>query len=348
MTASSTSPSAPTPSSPTPSSTTTAGVTRRPGIVRILGVLRMRLLQMIPTLIGLTVITFLLVHLLPGGPAQALAGVRATPQVTAEVNQRLGLNLSLPSQYLRYLGDLVHGDLGTSFITGASVDSIIRVHLATTLLLIIYGVVIAVALGVPLAVIAAYRQGSWPDQAIRGVVVLSFGLPSFWIGLLLVTYFGLKLQWFPTGGAGTGLVEHLTHLFLPSLTLALTFLAVLVRSLRARLVELLHTDYVDAVRLKGVPGYRLLVLHVLRVAMVPVVALIGLNMSYLLGASVVLENVFALDGMGQQLVAAVLQRDFLVVQGIVLIFGILVVGIGLAAELIQASLDPRINQVSRG
>ncbi len=165
--------------------------------------------------------------------------------------------------------------------------------------------------------------------------------------MMLIAYLALRLGWFPPGGVGNGVWDQLWHLFLPALTLALTFLAVLVRSLRSRLIEVMRTDYVDAVRLKGISGARLLLQHVLRSGMVPVVALVGLNVSYLLGTSVVVENVFAIDGIGQQLVTAILQRDFLVVQGIVLVFGVLVVLIGLLSELAQAALDPRIGEVSR-
>lgn len=311
-------------------------------LARVGVVARRRVAQMVPALIGLTIVTFLLVRMLPGGPAQALAGVRATPEITREVNSRLGLDQPLPVQYLKYVERLLQGDLGTSFISGSSVGTIISTHLGTTLLLVAYAVVIAVVLGVPLAVVAALRMGRLPDHLIRLLVVVSFALPSFWIGILLIAFFGLRLEWFPSGGAGEGPAGHLYHLFLPAATLAATFLAVLVRSLRARLLELLHADFVDAARLKGVSGFRILVVHVLRIAIVPFIALVGVNVSYLLGASVVVENVFAVDGIGQQLIAAVLQRDFLLVQGIVLIFGVVVVLVGLVTELIQAVLDPRI------
>jgi peptide/nickel transport system permease protein len=313
---------------------------------RLWVVLRIRLLQVIPVLIGLSVVTFLVIRLLPGGPAQTLVGIRANAETIAALNEQLGLDDPLVVQYLRYLKALVSGDLGESFLTGASVSSVIGAHIGHTLVLIIYAVVLACVIGIPLAVVAAYSRNRWPDHAIRGVVVISFSLPSFWVGIVLVAVFGLRLGWFPTGGTGEGLVDRLWHLFLPALTLALTFLAVLVRGLRSSLSDVVRANFVDAARLKGISGSRVLVHHVLRIALVPAVTLVGLNVSYLLGASVIVENVFAVDGIGQQLVAAVLQRDFLVVQGITITFGLLVIVIGLVVEMIQVMLDPRIGAVS--
>jgi peptide/nickel transport system permease protein len=304
-------------------------------------VLRRRLLQLVPVLLGVTLVTFLLVRMLPGGPVQTLTGVRASPATIAAVERQLGLKQPLPQQYLHYLSTLAHGELGYSLISGVSVRSIISTHLAVTLELIAFAVVLALLLGIPLAALAAYRRDTLVDHGIRALVVATLGLPSFWIGALFVAYFGLHLGWFPTGGNGSGVIDRLHHLFLPALTLAFTFLAVIVRSLRASISDILRADFVDAARLKGVGRRQLLSRHVLRIAVMPVVTLVGLNVSYLLGTSVIVENVFAIDGIGQQLVGAVLQRDFLVVQGITFVFGILVVAVSLAVDLIQALLDPR-------
>jgi peptide/nickel transport system permease protein len=308
---------------------------------RLLSVLQSRLIQVAPVLLGVTLVTFLLVRLLPGGPAQTLVGVRASPEAIDAVNRQLGLDQPLPTQYGQYLANLAQGDLGSSLITGTSVGSIIGTHLGTTLLLIGYAVLLASAIGVPLAIAAAHRRGGWVDRLIRGVVVVGFGLPSFWIGVLLLAFLSLRLGLFPSGGSGTGFIDRLWHLFLPALTLGLTFLAVLVRSLRASIADILRADYVDAARLKGLPTTQLLRRHILRTSLLPVITLIGLNMSFLLGTSVIVENVFAVDGIGQQLVAAVLQRDFLVVQGIAFVFGLIVIGINLAVDLLQTALDPR-------
>lgn len=309
---------------------------------RIGRVLTSRARQLVPVLFGVTLVTFFLVRLLPGGPVQTLVGMRASPSAVAAVNRQLGLTQPLPAQYLHYLWGLLHGDLGVSILSGTTVTSIIGTHIWITIILLVYAVVIALVIGVPLAVLAALHRGSWIDHSVRGSVVVTLGFPSFWIGIMLIAYLSLRLHWFPSGGDGAGTSGLLAHLFLPAVTLAFTFLSVLVRSLRASISDILRSDFIDAARLKGIGRSVLLRRHVLRIAVVPVVTLVGLNMSYLLGASVVVENVFAVNGIGQQLVAAILQRDFVVVQGIALIFGLVVMAISVAVEVIQVALDPRI------
>jgi peptide/nickel transport system permease protein len=297
--------------------------------------------QLVPVLFGLTLVTFFMVRLLPGGPVQTLVGMRASPAAVAAVNRQLGLTRPLPVQYVHYVGGLLRGDLGVSIISGTPVASIVGTHIWITLLLLIYAVAIALVLGVPLAVLAAQHRGSWIDHGVRGAVVATLGLPSFWIGIMLIAFGSLRFHWFPVGGEGTGPAGLASHLFLPALTLAFTFLSVLVRSLRASMSDILRSDFVDAARLKGVSRITLLRRHVLRIAVIPVVTLVGLNVSYLLGTSVVVENVFSVNGIGQQLVAAILQRDFVVVQGIALIFGLVVMAVSVAVEVIQVALDPR-------
>lgn len=311
---------------------------------RLLAVFLNRCLQILPVLVGITLVTFLLVRLLPGGPIETIVGMRASPAALAAAEAQLGLSKPVLVQYLYYVEHLLRGDLGNSLISGTSVRSIVSTHLGVTLSLLAYAVVLVLAIGIPLAVISAYRRNTWADQTIRAGVVCSLGLPSFWIGLLLIAFFGLRLHWFPSGGVGTGFVGFLYYLFLPALTLALTFLAVLVRSLRTSISDIIRAEFVNAARLKGVSGLNILTRHILRIAILPAVTLVGLNLAYLLGATVIVENVFDIPGIGQQLVSAVLQRDFIVVQGITLIFGIMVLGVSLAVDLIQVSLDPRMGR----
>ena len=303
--------------------------------------------RLLIVLLGLSIVTFLIVRLLPGGPAQTLVGVRASPEAIARVNEQLGLADPLPQQYLRYVGQLLRGNLGESFLTGASVTDIVGDHLLVTLQLILFAVVLTMVLAVPMAALAASHRGRWPDAAVRAVAVVTFGFPSFWIGVVLIAVLSLRLGWFPSGGSGEGAAQRIAHLFLPALTLSLTFLAVVVRSLRTSLGELLRADFVDVARLKGLPRHRVWTGHVLRLGVVPAVTIVGMNASYLLGASAIIENVFTVDGLGQQLIAAVLQRDFLVVQGITLVFGVLVVLISLTVEAVQAWLDPRLRGSTR-
>lgn len=318
------------------------GQQARPAVVWVLS----RIGRIVIVLLGLSVVTFLVVRLMPGGPAQALVGVRASPEAIARINEQLGLADALPQQYLRYMTQLMHGNLGESFLSGGSVDDIVSQHLAVTLELIAYAVALAVLLGIPLAAIAARYRERWPDYLVRAVAIVTFGFPSFWIGIILIAVLALKLGWFPSGGSGTGPAGRLSHLFLPALTMCLSFLAVVVRSMRASLADLLQADFVDLARVKGLGTTRLWSRHVLRLGVVPAVTLVGMNAAYLLGTSAIIENVFAIDGLGQQLVAAVLQRDFLVVQGITLVFGLLVVISTLIVEALQSWLDPRLRRGS--
>ncbi len=300
-----------------------------------------RLLQALPVLFGITLVTFSMVHLVPGDPARALAGQRATPQILASIRHQMGIDQPLVKQYWHFISGIARGQFGYSFLLHEPTDTLIRERLPTTILLVCYGVLIAVVVGVPLAMVSAVHNERWLDHGIKGTLVVGLGLPSFWIGLLLILFFALRLGWFPVGGSGRGFFDQLWHLFLPALTLALSFLAVLVRSLRASLIEVLEADYVSLAVLKGLPRLRVYTRHVLRNALIPAVTIIGLNLSYLLGASVVVESVFSVDGIGSTLVNAVLSRDYQLVQGIALVFGVLVLLITLAVDITQAALSPR-------
>lgn len=307
-----------------------------------------RLLRLLVVLLGLSIVSFLLVRLLPGGPAQVLVGVRASPEAIDRINAQLGLDEPLPVQYLKYMFQVLSGNLGESFFTGAPVAGIVTDHIWVSLQLIGFSILLSVLIAVPLAIISANARGRWPDRFTRGIVVVTFGFPSFWVGILLIAVLSLRMGIFPSGGIGEGFLDSLWHLFLPALTLTFTFLAILVRSLRASLSDLLDEDYIAAARLKGIGTFRLWVHHILRIGLVPAMGILGMNAAYLLGTAVIVENVYALPGLGQQLVSAVLQRDFLVVQGITFTFGVLVVLFGLVIELAQARLDPRLRGVDRG
>jgi peptide/nickel transport system permease protein len=300
-----------------------------------------RLLQAIPVLFGITLVSFILVHLLHGEPARTILGVHATPAAIASLRRQLGLDESLPAQYLKFVDHAVTGDIGHSYILGNSVGSIVIARLPVTLFLIAYAAVLAILLGIPLALLSALRVGRITDHTVRWTLVLLLGVPSFWLGIILVVYPGLKWGLFPSGGYGSGFAGHLEHLFLPALVLALSFLAVLVRSLRASLLQVLATDYVSLARLKGVGTLRLYGLHILRTALRPAITIVGLNVSYLLGAAVVVESVFAINGIGGTLVSAIGGRDYPLVQGITLVFGLVVLLITLTVDLVQIRLDPR-------
>jgi len=309
--------------------------------VKYLRLIRTRLLQALPALLGIIVVTFFLVHLLPGDPARSIVGIRASPELVADIRERLGVDRSLPVQLGSYFGHILQGDLGQSFVLRVDVRELIVARLPATLLLVAYAGALAMVLAIPLALVAALRQGRLSDQLIRGGLVVALGIPSFWLGILLVTFIALRTGWFPSGGYGDGFFGHLWHLFLPALTLAVSFLAVVVRSLRASLFEVLESDYVALARLKGISWLRLITHHLLRNALKPALTILGLNLSYLLGTSVIVESVFAINGIGNTLVSAILARDFLVVQGIALTFGVLVIVITLLVDLARLALDPR-------
>jgi peptide/nickel transport system permease protein len=306
-----------------------------------------RRLHQVPfVLFGIILVSFLLVHLTPGDPARALITERVTPGILREVRDQLGENHSTAHQFLVYLGHVVTGNLGYSYRLGESVNSIVGARLPTTLFLVAYSGVLAILLGVPLALVSATHVGRWPDHVVRVVLMASLAIPTFWIGVLFVKYLALDAGVFPVGGAGSGFFGHMGHLFLPALTLSLTFLSVLVRSLRALLIEVLGHDYTAFARLKGIGRRELYTRHVLRNALPPAVTILGLNMSYLLGGSVLVESVFAINGVGNTLVTAVTSRDFQLVQGCALVFALLVLVITFAVDVIQALLDPRRMQVA--
>lgn len=309
--------------------------------MKYLRLIRTRALQALPALIGIMIVTFFLVHLLPGDPARSIVGIRASPELVAGIRERLGVDRPLPTQLASYFGHILQGDLGQSFVLRVDVRELIIARLPATLFLVAYAGALAMVLAIPLALVAALRRGRLSDQLIRGSLVVALGIPSFWLGILLVTFVALRTGWFPSGGYGEGLFGHLWHLFLPALTLAVSFLAVVVRSLRASLFEVLESDYVALARLKGISRPRLITHHLLRNALNPALTILGLNLSYLLGTSVIVESVFAINGIGNTLVSAILARDFLVVQGIALTFGILVIVITLLVDLVRLALDPR-------
>jgi peptide/nickel transport system permease protein len=309
--------------------------------MRLRSLIVRRLLQVIPVLFGVTLVVFALVHLTPGDPARGLVAQQSTPEILDQIRHQLGTDRPLTSQYFHFLSNLAHGDLGHSFRLNESVAALVRDRLPTTIFLVVYACVLAVILGVPLAVLSATRRGGWTDQMVRTGLVVTLGLPGFWVGVLIVNFIALRTGLFPTGGYGSGLLDHIWHLFLPALTLALGFLAVMVRSLRASLIEVLEIDYVGLARLKGISRTQLYYRHVLRNAFAPALTILGLNMSFLLGASVVVEQVYAINGLASTLLTGVLARDYQLIQGITLVFGVIVIFITLTVDVVQAALDPR-------
>ena len=301
-----------------------------------------RLALLVPTAIGVTIITFFMVHLIPGDPAVTVLGQHANPSTVALLHHQWGLDKPLAEQYWLFIDRLVHGDLGQSLYYTVPVWGLITSRLPATLWLLCYAAVIAIVISVPLAVLAASRKDAVRDHFVRVVPLLGLGLPAFWFGLILQTWLGTKLRLFPVTGYGQGFIGHVHTMFLPSLTVAIALCPVLIRSLRASMLNVLGADFITTARAKGVPAPRLLVRHVLRNAVIPAVTVLGINIGYLIGGTLIVEQVFAVPGIGSLMIGGILQRDFPVVQGVALVFGVLVVLVNLLTDIAYAALDPRV------
>jgi len=301
-----------------------------------------RLLMLVPVAVGVTIIVFFMIHLIPGDPAATILGIRATPRAIAILHQQWGLNRPLISQYWLFMDRLLHGNLGQSLYYGTPAVGIILGRLSATIWLLVYAALLAILISVPLAMIAASRKDAVRDQVVRAVPLLGLGMPPFWLAILLIYAFAIKFQLFPVSGFGSGFGGHLRSMFLPSLTVALALAPVVIRSLRASMLNVLGAEYITTARSKGVPPGRLFVRHVLRNAVIPAVTVLGINIGFLVGNTVIIENVFAIPGIGQLMINSIFARDFPVVQGVTLVFGIMVVLVNLLADVAYAALDPRV------
>jgi peptide/nickel transport system permease protein len=306
------------------------------------GFVAQRLLLLVPVAVGVTIIVFFMVHLIPGDPAATILGIHATPKAVALLHQQWGLNRPLVSQYWLFIDRLFHGNLGQSLYYGGPVSSLIWSHLPPTLWLLSYAVVLTVLISVPLAVLAASRRDGIRDHVVRAVPLVGLGMPQFWLGFLLIYGFAISLRIFPVSGYGAGFTGHLQSMFLPSLTVAFALTPVVIRSLRASMLNVLTAEYIVTARSKGVPPHRLFLRHVLRNAVIPAVTVLAINVGFLIGATVIIEQIFAVPGIGQLMINSIFQRDFPVVQGVTLVFGVMVVLVNLLADLSYAALDPRV------
>jgi peptide/nickel transport system permease protein len=302
-----------------------------------------RLLALIPIALGVTVLVFFLIHLVPGDPARTILGNQATPARIALLRHSWGLDRPLYVQYGKFMGRVIHGNLGDSLFYGVSAGHLVLQRLPVTLWLIGFGALLAVLIAVPLAALAATNRDHIPDHVVRAVPLVGLGFPPFWVGIVLLLVFGLHLgRPFPVGGYGSGFFGHLHSMFLPALTVAFAIAPILIRSLRASLLEVLESEYVTTARSKGLPERRVLVRHALRNAVVSTVTVLGVNIGYLVGGTLVIEQVYALPGIGQLMINSILQRDFPVVQAVTLVFSVMVVLVYLLSDVVHALLDPRV------
>ena len=296
-----------------------------------------RLLGLIPTLAIVGALVFLFVHLLPGDPARLAAGPDATPETVALVRQDLGLDKPLPEQFLRFVGGVVHGDFGRSLRTKRPVSTEIAERFAPTFWLTAVAMAWSVVVGMAIGVLSAIWRNRWPDRLGMAIAVSGISFPAFALGMLLMQIFAVQLHWLPTVGA-----DSWRHYILPSLTLGAAVAAIMARFTRSSFVDILQEDYVRTARAKGLPESRVILKHGLRNALIPVVTMMGLQFGFLLGGSIVVEVVFNWPGMGRLLVDAVDQRDYPVIQGLVLLFSLEFVLINLIVDLLYGVINPAI------
>lgn len=301
-----------------------------------------RVLQMIPTFLIIMLVVFVSVRLLPGDPASAILQDRATEEAVARLNAQMGLDQPIATQFGIFIRNFFTGELGDSFAYKIPVSALIRQRMPVTIFLTVYGAVIAVLLAVPLAFVAAVRRNTSVDNIIRALFQVGLSLPVFYIGLQLLAIFGARLGWFPIGGYGETFAEHLYHLFLPALALGFNLSAILMRTLRISLIEVLTAEYVVFARAKGLRRQMIMTKHVLRNGLIATVTLFGLNVGALLGGAVITETVFAIPGVGRLMVDSIFARDYQVIQGLVLTFAVLVLFVFLLTDLAYAWLDPRV------
>jgi ABC-type dipeptide/oligopeptide/nickel transport system permease component len=299
-----------------------------------------RIVLAIPVLLGVSIAVFLMMHLIPGDPA--LAMLRGQPTVTPadidRVRHQMGLDDPLPVQYLKYIGRVLQGDLGESVKAHRPVLSMIREQAWSTIQLSLAAMVFAIVLGITLGTISAIRHNTWIDTLSMVLALFGVSMPSFWLGLILIYLFSVRLEWLPITGQGGW-----QRLILPAIALGMDFSAVTARLVRASLLEVLRQDYILAARAKGLRGRTVVTRHALRNSLISVVTIIGLQFGFLLSGAVVIETVFARQGIGRLAITAILAKDFPLVQGIVLISAVLYVAINLLVDISYSFLDPRIH-----
>ena len=304
-----------------------------------------RLLATIPVLVIVAVLVFLLLRITPGDPAAILAGDAASTEQIEGIRKTLGLDQPLPVQFGIWALQMVQGDLGESYYYKVRVTELISQRIEATFSLALFTIVVAVMISVPLGVVAAWRFGGWFDRFLMGFSVFGFSVPVFIVGYLLVWLVSLKLGWLPVQGykrIDAGLWPWIQHLVLPAITLSVIYIALIARVTRASVLEALGEDYIRTARAKGLPESRVLIKHALANAAVPIVTVVGIGVALLIGGVVVTESVYAIPGLGRLTVDAVLARDFPTIQGLILFFSLIYVGVNLLVDLSYVFLDPRI------
>ncbi len=306
------------------------------------GYILRRLAFMVPVLLLITLFIFFLVRFVPGDPAVIMLGTRASEENRAELTGHLGLDKPCWMQYGIFMRNLASGDLGDSIRQRRPVTDILIERVPPTLFLVTYAAILAVLISAPLAAFGALNQGRGIDRAVRLYALLSLAMPAYWIGMMLLQVFAVKLQIFPVAGYGEGFLGHLESLFLPALSLALAVSSILVRSLRNSIIETMGADYVRTARAKGLNGQRVFLWHILRTSSMASVTILAVNLAFLIGGTTIIETIFSVPGLGQLIVKSISDRDYPIIQGVTLAIGVLVLFINLLTDLSYAVLDPRI------
>ena len=308
----------------------------RPYLVR-------RLLIAVPVILGVVSLVFLLIHLIPGDPVEIMLGERALPADREALRQELGLDRPLPEQYLRFLAQLCRGDLGRSLHYREPVSRLIVERYPATLVLTLAAMFVSLWIALPAGILSGIRQYSVWDHSTMFVALLGVSLPNFWLGPLLILVFSIHLGWFPVSGMG-----DVRHLILPALTLGTSMAAIVARMTRSSILEVLREDYVLAARAKGLPERSVILKHVLRNALLPVVTVVGLQFGGLLAGAVITETIFSWPGLGTLLIQAIQTRDYPVVQGCVLAISLSYVLVNLLTDVVYVLIDPRIRSGPEG
>ncbi|MEK3945998.1 ABC transporter permease [Paenibacillus sp. FSL E2-0202] len=300
------------------------------------------LIKALAVIFCVMIAVFFIIRIVPGDPAKMILGEYSTPEALKSMHHTLGLDLPLWEQFIRFVKTLfTQGDTGNSIIMGTSTRELITQRAPVTLLLIVMACVLAIFVSLLLATVAATHKDKLLDHLIRIFPTITLGMPIFWVGLLLILLFSVRLGWFPVGGVSEGWVGTLHSLALPAVTVAFSQVPTLVRSLRAQMLEVLESDFVVTLKAAGIPNRVILFKHVLRNSALPTLMLLGVNISYLIGGTLVVEQVFGIKGIGSLLFTSISKRDFPVIQGIALYCALSVVIISLLIEIISWWLDPR-------
>lgn len=304
-----------------------------------------RILSLIPVLAVVTIAIFLIIHITPGDPAAAILGIEASQEEIQKLNQDLGLDRPLLEQYSSWVANVFKGDLGDSIFMNQPVSEAIAEHISPTLSLAILAQVIAIILAIPFGMIAAYKRGSMADYSLMGLSLMGMALPSFLLGLFLMLFVGVKLQWLPVAGyepLSSGLWEHMKYLILPGISLGTIQAALITRMTRSSMLEVLNLNFIKTARSKGLHEMKVLFKHAFRSAFLPILTVIGQTFGTLVTGAVVVEAIFNIPGLGQLILNSIARRDFAVIQGVVLVVTLMYVTINLVIDLLYGAVDPRV------